>query len=64
MKSIKTATPKKRGRPPKGKTPTCTLRVTGELLANVDDWAVGQDDQPGRAEAIRRLLEIRLKAKK
>jgi hypothetical protein len=40
------------------------LRVTGELLANVDDWAVGQDDQPGRAEAIRRLLEIRLKAKK
>jgi hypothetical protein len=30
----------------------------------VDAWASKQDDQPGRTEAIRRLVEIGLKAKK
>jgi hypothetical protein len=33
-------------------------------MANVDAWAVKQSDQPGRSEAIRRLVEIGLKAKK
>jgi hypothetical protein len=34
------------------------------MRAAVDAWAKAQDDQPGRSEAIRRLVEIGLKAKK
>ena len=59
--SIKKATPKKRGRPPTGKAPTRTLRVTDEFMANVDAWA--EANEIGRAEAIRRLVELGLKAK-
>jgi hypothetical protein len=33
-------------------------------MNNVDAWAVNQEDQPGRSEAIRRLVEIGLKAKR
>jgi hypothetical protein len=51
------------GRPATGKAPTRTLRLTDEFMANVDAWAAQQDDQPGRSEAIRRLVEIGLKAK-
>jgi len=40
------------------------LRVTDEFMANVDAWAASQDDAPGRSEAIRRLVELGLKAKK
>jgi hypothetical protein len=29
----------------------------------IDAWAAAQDDEPGRSEAIRRLVEIGLKAK-
>jgi hypothetical protein len=32
-------------------------------MATVDAWAVSQDDTPGRSEAIRRLVELGLKAK-
>jgi hypothetical protein len=32
-------------------------------LAKVDAWAGTQDDQPGRTEAIRRLVELGLKVK-
>jgi hypothetical protein len=35
-----------------------------ELGAAVDKWAGSQDDAPVRSEAIRRLVEIGLKAKK
>jgi len=34
------------------------------LRATVDNWADKQADQPGRSEAIRRLVELGLKAKK
>jgi hypothetical protein len=64
VRSIKKATPKRRGRPATGKAPTRTLRLTDEFMANVDTWAASQDDLPGRSEAIRRLVEIGLKAKK
>jgi hypothetical protein len=34
------------------------------LNHRIDSWAAKQADQPSRAEAIRRLVEIGLKAKK
>jgi hypothetical protein len=33
------------------------------LTAAVEAWARQQNDEPGRSEAIRRLVEIGLKAK-
>jgi hypothetical protein len=30
----------------------------------IDAWAASRDDEPARSEAIRRLVEIGLKAKK
>jgi hypothetical protein len=62
--SIKKATPKRRGRPATGKDPTRTFRLSDQFMANVDAWAASQDDQPGRSEAIRRLVELGLKGKK
>ena len=55
---------KRRGRPATGKAPTRTLRLTDEFIAAVDSWAGKQPDGPGRSEAIRRLVELGLKAKK
>jgi hypothetical protein len=37
--------------------------VFREFIASVDAWAARQNDQPGRSEAFRRLVEIGLKAK-
>jgi hypothetical protein len=61
--SIKKATPKKRGRPATGKDPTRTFRASDDFIASVDTWAADQKDRPTRAEAIRRLVELGLKAK-
>jgi len=33
------------------------MRVDSELLERVDQWRMGEDDSPSRAEAIRRLIE-------
>ena len=52
----------KRGRPPVGSKPI-TVRMTTDVLRNLDNWRRRQDDLPGRPEAIRRLVEIGLKAK-
>jgi hypothetical protein len=55
------------------KTPRKRAAVTGELVGvrvqpdmakQLDDWRRGQDDLPGRPEAIRRLVELGLKTKK
>jgi hypothetical protein len=53
-------TPKKR--------PTVTgdlvgVRVQPDMARQIDVWRRQQDDLPGRPEAIRRLVEIGLKAK-
>jgi hypothetical protein len=40
------------------------MRLSDEFIASVDAWAAAQNDEPGRSEAIRRLVEIGLKAKK
>ena len=39
------------------------LRASAELRRSIEDWAAKQDDQPGRSEAIRRLVELGLKTK-
>jgi metal-responsive CopG/Arc/MetJ family transcriptional regulator len=40
------------------------VRLPSEISAAVDDRASKQSDKIGRSEAIRRLVEIGLKAKK
>jgi Arc/MetJ-type ribon-helix-helix transcriptional regulator len=54
---------KKRGRPATGKMPTTTLRLPEKLSEQIDAWAHKQADGPGHSEAIRRLVELGLKAK-
>jgi hypothetical protein len=51
--------PKKKG----GVHPVSAVRLAPEISAAVDAWAAGQSDKPGRSEAIRRLVELGLKAK-
>jgi hypothetical protein len=53
----------KRGRPPVESQPV-TVRMAVDSLQILDDWRRKQDDMPGRPEAIRRLVEMGLKAKK
>jgi hypothetical protein len=40
------------------------MRLSDQFMASVDAWAASQDDKPGRSEAIRRLVEVGLKAKR
>jgi hypothetical protein len=51
------------GRPVTGRVPVRAIRLSDEFLAAVDKWSSKQDDAPGRSEAIRRLVELGLKAK-
>jgi hypothetical protein len=51
-----------RGRPATGRDPAVTARLPEEVIAAIDKWS-GKNDVPTRAEAIRRLVEIGLKAK-
>jgi hypothetical protein len=39
------------------------MRVSPEWLGTIDNWRRTQPDIPSRAEAIRRLVELGLKAK-
>ncbi|WP_146159784.1 hypothetical protein [Bradyrhizobium sp. MOS002] len=54
-------TPKKR---PEQTGDLVGVRVQKDLGVKIDDWRRHQEDLPGRPEAIRRLVEIGLKAKK
>ena len=40
------------------------MRVSKDFIKIVDAWRRKQDDLPGRSEAIRRLVDLGLKAKK
>lgn len=40
------------------------VRIQPHMANALDDWRRKQDDLPGRPEAIRRLVELGLKAKK
>jgi hypothetical protein len=55
--------PKKGGRPATGRDPVRAIRLSDDFLAKVDAWAAKQGDEPGRSEAIRRLVELGLKVK-
>jgi metal-responsive CopG/Arc/MetJ family transcriptional regulator len=59
-KSIK-VNQKKRGRPATGRDPVSAVRLPVELTAAVDQWA--QENEANRSEAIRRLVELGLRAK-
>ena len=63
MKStIDSAKKSKRGRPPV-ESEAVNVRMAVDALQNIDDWRRKQADLPGRPEAIRRLVELGLKAK-
>lgn len=55
---------KRRGPAPTGIGVQVVVRMQPDPLAALDKWAARQGDQPTRAEAIRRLVELGLKAKK
>jgi hypothetical protein len=62
-KSNKVIPKKKRGRPATGKDPVTALRLSPALTDAIEGWAARQHDEPNRSEAIRRLVELGLKAK-
>jgi hypothetical protein len=62
-KSNKVLPKKGRGRPATGRDPVTAIRLSKQLRETVDKWAAQQEDQPGRSEAIRRLVELGLTAK-
>jgi hypothetical protein len=51
---------KRRGPPPTGKGVQVVVRWQPDPLSSLDKWAAKQADQPTRAEAIRRLVELGL----
>lgn len=53
----------KRGRPSVD-SEAITVRMATDALQALDNWRRKQEDLPGRPEAIRRLVEIGLKAKR
>jgi hypothetical protein len=64
-KSIKGTTKKRRGRPvTTGKGVQIGMRWQGPVLTMIDDWVAVQPKAYTRPEAIRRLVELGLKAKK
>jgi hypothetical protein len=53
-------TPKKR---PPAAGDLVGVRIQPDMAKALDDWRRKQDDLPGRPEAIRRLVELGLKAR-
>jgi hypothetical protein len=64
MKKSRTVAPKRRGRPitKGGRDPHVAARMSPALIAEVEAWATMNDTS--RSEAIRRLVELGLKANK
>jgi hypothetical protein len=54
----------KRGRPATGITPMIGFRADPELRKAIEQWAKSQPDKPRLSDAVRRLVELGLKAKK
>jgi hypothetical protein len=56
---------KKRGPPATGKGEPVVVRMHPPMLAGLDEWIAKQKQPfPSRPEAVRRLVEVGLKAKK
>jgi hypothetical protein len=53
---------KRRGRP-EVESEAVNVRMAKSGLESIDDWRRNQPDLPGRPEAIRRLVDLGLKAK-
>jgi hypothetical protein len=53
---------KKAGRPATGTEPLYGVRMSDELMAQIQKW--GRENSATRSEAIRRLVELGLKVKK
>jgi metal-responsive CopG/Arc/MetJ family transcriptional regulator len=51
------------GRPATGQDPVSAVRLPADLTKEIDSWA-RKNDTASRSEAIRRLVELGLKAKK
>lgn len=65
MKTTKVSVTKKPvGRPATGVGAQIGMRWQAPVLALIDDWRRQQPDLPSRPEAIRRLVELGLKAKR
>ena len=62
-KSTRDTTKPRRKRPAVTGDPVM-VRVQPEMAKDLDDWRRKQTDLPNRPEAIRRLVELGLKAKK
>jgi hypothetical protein len=62
MKRATKVAPKKRGRPGTGRDPHIAARMPPALIAEVEAWAAANDTS--RSEAMRRLVELGLKAKR
>jgi hypothetical protein len=60
-KSIKVDQKRRRGRPATGRDPMVSSRIPAATVVAVDDWAT--HNETTRSDAIRRLVEIGLKAK-
>ena len=56
------ASKKRRGRPATGREPVTAIRLSSDLRRRLDAWAAQQQGEPGRSEAIRRLVEMALAA--
>jgi len=54
---------KRRGPTPTGKGEPVQVRIQPALMSALDAWITEQHDLPSRPEAIRRLIELGLKAK-
>jgi Arc/MetJ-type ribon-helix-helix transcriptional regulator len=61
-KSI-TVNAKRRGRPATGQDPVSAVRLPADLTEEIDSWA-SNHETASRSEAIRRLVELGLKATK
>jgi predicted component of type VI protein secretion system len=61
-KSIRDITKPRKPRPIVTGEPVM-VRVQRDMAKLLDDWRRRQEDLPGRPEAIRRLVELGLKAK-
>jgi hypothetical protein len=60
----KNGTKKRRGRPATGQGVQIGTRWPEDMIASIDAWIAKQEEPLGRSEAVRRLVELGMNAKK